>query len=243
MPRSGTTLVGRIISSHPDVYAAGELQNFPVALQHASGSATSFLFNPTEIVARTRDIDWKQLGAAYLTSVRSVAAHTPRFIDKLPHNFLYAGFIANALPNAKIICLRRNPMDTCLSNFRQLFEPPSPYFDYSFDLLEIGRYYVLFDRLMAHWEEVFPGRILKVDYETLVDAQESSSRRMLDFCGLPWHDACLHFEDNLAPVATFSAMQVRTPIYRSAIGRWKKYETQLTELRVLLSEAGIKFSA
>ncbi len=242
MPRTGTTLVERILSSHPDVYAAGELQNFAVALEHASGSPASFLFNPPEIIARTRDIDWERLGAAYLSSVRPGTAHTPRFIDKLPHNFLYAGFIANALPNAKIICLRRDPMDTCLSNFRQLFEPASPYFDYSFDLLDTGRYYVLFDRLMAHWEKVLPGQILEVSYETLVQAQEFSSRQLLDFCGLSWHDACLHFEDNPAPVATFSAVQVRTPLYRSAIQRWKNYEAQLSELRALLIDAGIQFS-
>ena len=131
-------------------------------------------------------------------------------------------------------------MDTCLSNFRQLFAPKSPYFDYSFDLLDTGRYYVLFDRLMAHWRRIFPGRILEVRYETLVDAQESSSRQLLEFCGLPWHDVCLHFEDNPAAVATASVVQVRAPIYRSALKRWKKYETQLSGLQDLLIDAGIK---
>ncbi|MGH8158995.1 MAG: sulfotransferase [Rhodanobacter sp.] len=242
MPRSGTTLVERILSSHPDVHAAGELQNFAAALQHASGNQAPFLFNPLETIARTRDIDWKHLGSAYLASVRPSTAHASRFIDKLPHNFLYVGFIANALPNAKIICLRRDPMDTCLSNFRQLFEQGA-YFDYSFDLLDTGRHYVLFDRLMAHWKNVFPGRILEVDYEALVESQESSSRRLLDFCELSWHDACLHFEDNPAPVATFSAVQVRTPLYRSSIQRWKNYEAQLTDLCTLLTEAGIRLNA
>src|SRR6202042_412562 len=106
------------------------------------------------------------------------------FIDKLPHNFLFVGFIANALPNAKIICLRRDPVDTCLSNFRQLLSHTAQYYGYSFDLLDTGRYYALFDRLMAHWKRVFPGRILEVDYEALVDSQEVQSRRLLDFCGL-----------------------------------------------------------
>ena len=131
-------------------------------------------------------------------------------------------------------------MDTCLSNFRQLFAPKSPYFDYSFDLLDTGRYYILFDRLMAHWRRIFPGRILEVQYETLVDTQESSSRQLLEFCDLPWHDACLHFEDNPAAVATASVVQVRAPIYRSALKRWKKYETQLSGLQDLLIGAGIK---
>lgn len=241
MPRSGTTLVERILSSHPDVYAAGELLNFAVTLQGTSNSQVPFLFDPA-IGTRTRNIDWEQLGAAYVASTRPATGHTPRFIDKLPHNFLYAGYIANALPNARIICLRRDPLDTCLSNFRQLFERDSAHFDYSFDLLDTGRYYALFDRLMAHWQRVFPGRILEVHYETVVESPEASVRQLLDFCDLPNHNACLHFEDNPAPIATYSAVQARAPLYRSAIGRWHRYETQLTELRELLRQAGIETS-
>jgi tetratricopeptide (TPR) repeat protein len=238
MPRTGTTLLERIISSHPDVYAAGELQNFPVALQRASGSRLPILFDP-EIATRTRDIDWKQLGAAYLSSTRPSTGHTARFIDKLPHNFLYAGFVARALPNAKIICLRRDPMDTCLGNFRHLFEQESPYYDYSFDLLDTGRYYVLFDRLMAHWKNVFPGRILEMHYETLVASQEASSRQLLEFCDLSWNDACLHFENNPAPVNTPNAWQVRSAVYQTAINRWKVYEPQMRHLQELLTGSGI----
>ncbi|MGH8158994.1 MAG: sulfotransferase [Rhodanobacter sp.] len=238
MPRTGTTLVERIITSHPDVHSAGELLNFAMSLKNVSGSQTPALVDP-ETITRARNADWKQLGEIYLSSTRPATGHTPHFIDKLPHNFLYAGFIANALPNAKIICLRRDPMDTCLSNFRQLFAPKSPYFDYSFDLLDTGRYYILFDRLMAHWQQTFPGRILEVDYETLVDAQEASSRQLLKFCGLPWDEACLHFENNPSPVSTASAVQVRAPMYRNALKRWKKYGSQLNELQELLMGAGI----
>lgn len=239
MPRSGTTLVERIISSHPDVHSAGELQNFGVTLKHASGSRTPFLLDP-DTVTRARGVDWKQLGRRYIASTRPATGHTPRFIDKLPHNFLYAGFIASALPNAKIICLRRDPLDTCLSNFRQLFAQTSPYYDYSFDLMDTGRYYIMFDRLMAHWQRVFPGRILEIEYETLVAAQETCTRQLLAFCGLPWDGTCLHFESNPAPVATASAVQVRAPIYRSALKRWKKYEAHLGELRELLGSNGIR---
>jgi tetratricopeptide (TPR) repeat protein len=242
MPRTGTTLVERIISSHPDVHPAGELLNFGMSLKYLSGSQTSALID-AETIARAHNIDWKQLGEIYLSSTRPGTAHKPRFIDKLPHNFLYAGFIANAFPNAKIICLRRGPMDTCLSNFRQLFPPKSHHFDYSFDLLDTGRYFVLFDRLMAHWQRMFPGRILQLQYETLVDTQESSSRQLLEFCGLPWHDGCLHFEQNPSPVATASVVQVRQPIYRSALQRWKRYEPQLSELHELLREAGIRLDS
>jgi len=239
LPRTGTTLVERIISSHPDVYSAGELQNFGVALKRASASQTQRMLD-IDTIKRSSRLDWRALGEEYLSSTRPQTGRHPRFIDKLPHNFLYAGFIAKALPNAKLICLRRDPMDSCLSNFRQLFALSTPYYDYSFDLLDTGRYYVLFDQLMSHWRKVFPGRILEVDYEALVDAQEANSRRLLEFCGLPWDDACLRFEENDAPVSTASAIQVRSPIYRTAVKRWKRYEPQLQALRALLSDAGIK---
>lgn len=238
MPRSGTTLVERIISSHPDVHSAGELMNFGVALKQASGSRTPLLLD-ADTIARAQQLDWNALGAAYLASTRPATGHTPRFIDKLPHNFLYAGWIARALPNAKIVCLRRDPLDTCLSNFRQLFAPQSPYYAYSFDIDDTGRYYALFDRLVAHWRQVFPGRILEVHYEDLVDDQAGGTRQLLEFCGLPWHDACLAFEKNTAPVNTASAVQVRKPVYRSALQRWRKYEAQLGTLRAVLAAQGI----
>lgn len=238
MPRSGTTLVERIISSHPYVHSAGELHNFGIALKQVTGVSTPPLLD-LETLAKTNDLDWVQLGEKYLASTRPMTECKPRFIDKLPHNFLYLGHIARALPNAKIICLRRNPMDTCLSNFRQLFARNSEFHNYSLDLLDTGRYYLLFDRLMAHWKRVLPGRILEVQYETLVQTQEASTRQLLEHCDLPWHDDCLRFEQNGAPVATASAVQVRSPIYRTSIKYWKKYEVQLTDLHKLLIEAGV----
>lgn len=239
MPRTGTTLVERIISSHPDVHSAGELLNFGMSLKFLSGTQTPMLIDLPTIVG-ARQADPGRLGKTYLASTRPGTSRKPRFIDKLPHNFLYAGFIARALPNAKIVCLRRDPVDTCLSNFRQLFAPKSPYFDYSYDLLNIGRYYVLFDRLVAHWQRVLPGRVLQIGYEDLVEHQERSSRELLAFCGLEWDAACLHFEDNPLPVATASAVQVRAPIYRNALKRWKKYEPQLGGLLELLEASGIR---
>ncbi|ODT95358.1 MAG: sulfotransferase [Rhodanobacter sp. SCN 67-45] len=239
MPRTGTTLVERIISSHPDVHSAGEMLNFGMALKFMSGTHTRSLLD-IETVAGTRHVDFRTLGQTYLDSTRPATGRTPHFVDKLPHNFLYVGYIAQALPNAKIVCLRRNPMDTCLSNFRQLFAPNSPYFDYSFDLLDTGRYYILFDAMMRHWQRVFPGRVLEVDYEALVDDQERMSRRIIEFCALPWHEDCLRFEANPSPVATASAVQVRAPIYRSALQRWRKYGEALAPLRELLVGAGIE---
>jgi hypothetical protein len=135
--------------------------------------------------------------------------------------------------------MRRNPLDTCLGNFRQLFAHPSIHLDYSFDLLDTGRYFVLFDQLMAHWKQVFPGRIHEVNYETLVSSQEACSRELLARCGLTWDDACLHFEKNPSPVATLSSQQVRKPIFNTSVGRWKHYERELSGLRKLLQEAGL----
>jgi tetratricopeptide (TPR) repeat protein len=238
MPRSGTTLVDRILSSHSRVRSAGELESFGVALKAASGSVTPLVLDPDTIL-RSREMDWPGLGDAYLANAKPAGAPTDRFVDKLPHNFLYAAHIANALPAAKMICVRRHPLDTCLGNFRQLFAVASPYYDYSLDILDTGRYYVLFDALMSHWERLLPGRILSVEYEALVRGQEACTRRLLEFCGLDWEEGCLRFERNPMPVSSASTLQVREPMNRKSIGRWKKYEAQLAPLRRLLEDAGI----
>lgn len=240
MPRTGTTLVDRIVSSHPDVQSAGELHNFPSVWKRAMGGAGFEMFNPAHIVAvDTARLDWRRLGDDYIASTRAFTGALPRFTDKLPHNFLYLGYIASALPEAKLICVRRHPLDTCLSNYRQLFAPESPYFDYSYDLLDIGHYYILFDRLMAHWKAAFPDRILEVRYEALVTEQERNSRAIIAHCGLQWDDACLAFEKNATPVSTASAVQVRAPMYTSALGRWRRHESRLGPLRAMLEDAGI----
>jgi len=239
MPRSGTTLVDRILSSHSSVHSAGELQEFGLALKRLSGSTTPELLDE-DTIKRADAIDMRALGDAYLASTRPGTGQTPHFIDKLPHNFLYAGFIARAFPNAKMICLRRDPMDVCLSNFRQLFALRSPFYDYSFDIMDTGRYFIEYARLMAHWQRLMPGRILEVDYEGIVEDQESMTRQLLEFCGLPWEDACMSFEKNKAPVATASLLQVREPIYRSSMQRWRRYENELAGLRAMLTDAGIQ---
>jgi hypothetical protein len=122
-----------------------------------------------------------------------------------------------------------------------LFSQNSTYYDYSFDLLDTGRYYLLFDRLMAYWQQKLHGRILEIEYEAIVEQQEESTRRLLDFCGLGWHEDCLRFEENPAPVATASAVQVRAPMYRSSVRRWRHYEPQLADLLQLFDTAGIGY--
>jgi len=236
MPRSGTTLVERILSSHSQVHSAGELQNFSVALKRARGTATPGILDiPT--LTELEGLDWQRVGREYVESTRPGTGHTPRFVDKLPHNFLYVGHIARALPKARIICLRRDPMDTCLGNFRQLFALSSPYYDYSFDLMDVGRYYLMFDRLMAHWRRLLPDRFLEVRYEDLVASQRPVTERLLAFCGLPWEEACMAFERNEAPVATASLVQVREPISSAYLGRWRRYGQDMAPLAQLLGVA------
>lgn len=233
MPRSGTTLVDRIISSHSSVYSAGELENFPIAVKRLSGTRTNSVAD-AETLSALADMDWAALGRSYVESTRPGTSGFPRFVDKLPHNFLYVGHIAKALPRAKIICLRRDPMDTCLSNFRQLFALSSAMYDYSFDLLDTGRYYLMFDELMAYWSSRLGDRMLEVRYEDLVEHQERESRRIIEFCGLAWEEACLNFEQNTAPVATASAVQVRSKLSRDYLGRWRRYGEDIEPLKALL---------
>lgn len=239
MPRTGTTLVERILSSHPRVHSAGELQQFAMMLKRASGSTTAALLD-ADTIRRSANLDWSVLGQAYVDATRAVGGDKPHFVDKLPHNFMYAAHIARALPQAKIICVRRHPMDTCLSNFRQSFGEGSPFHGYALDILDIGRYYLQFDRLMREWQERWPGRILEVSYESLIDAQEPTTRVLLEFCGLDWDPRCLAFERNEAPVATASAVQVRSGIYRSSKGRWRQLPQRLSALRDLLIAGGLE---
>lgn len=238
MPRSGTTLVERILSSHPDVYSAGELQNFARVVKQLAGTRTREIAD-AETLARALAVDARQLGETYLHSTRPATAQRPRFVDKMPMNFLYAGHIARALPQARIVCLRRHPLDTILSNYRQLFSLDNRYYHYADDLLDCTRYFIRFDRLLRHWQQVLPGRILEIGYETLIEAQDAQTHRLLDHCGLDWHPACLAFEQNAAPVSTASAVQVREPIHRGAMQRWKRHAEALAPAIALLREAGI----
>jgi Tfp pilus assembly protein PilF len=238
MPRTGTTLVDRIVSGHEAVHSAGELDNFALQLRRLSGQHPRTLLE-TALALPPEPDGWEALGRGYVASTRPATGHTPRFTDKHPLNFLFLGHIARALPNARLICLRRNPMDTCLSNFRQLFATEATDYDYAFDLLACGRYYLLFDRLMRHWHEAMPGRILDLQYEALVEAPEPTVRGVLAFCGLPWQPDCLQFERNAAVVTTASAAQVRSPLNRASLDRWRRYGPALQPLRDLLAAGGI----
>lgn len=238
MPRTGTTLVDRILSSHRDVTSAGELQDFALCVKRASAVASARVLDE-QTIRRVVETDMRALGERYIESSRRITGGSARFVDKMPLNYFYVGLIHLALPRAKIVCLRRNALDTCVSNFRQLFAAGFSYYNYAYDLEDIGRYYALFDRLIAHWHAVLPGKVLEVRYEDLVTAQEAQTRRLLEHCGLDWDPACLDFERNAAPVATASAVQVRRRLNADSIGRWRRYAAHLEPLKGRLAAAGL----
>lgn len=236
MPRTGTTLVEQILASHSQVFAAGELQNFPMQLRRLVDQGPG----PIDAIAIANSAQQPlgDMGQHYIDSTRPRTGHTPRFIDKLPLNFLYLGLIHKALPNAKLVCLRRDPMDVCLSNYRQLFASNFSYYRYNLDLLDCGRYYIGFDRLMRHWHDMMPGQVLDVHYESVVTDTEAQTRALLEFCGLPFEEACLNFHEKNASVATPSAVQVRQKIYTSSMARWRRYGDAMRPLHELLTGAG-----
>jgi tetratricopeptide (TPR) repeat protein len=239
MPRTGTTLVDRIIGSHPQMESSGELQAMPVAVKMAAGTRSRTVLDP-ETVKSAASCDMAKIGQAYLDrAVHHRREPTRRFIDKFPGNFFYLGLIARALPNAVFVCLRRHPMDVVLSNFKNLFATTSRYYDYSYDLAEIAEYYVRFDRLMAFWREKLPGRVLEIRYEDLVADQEGQTRRLLAHCGLEWSDSCLDFHNNAAPVSTPSAAQVRRPMYKDSVAKWRVHTEALEPARHVFEQHGI----
>ena len=237
MPRSGTTLVEQIVSSHSDVFAAGELHNFGIAAQRVSGHAGSKRFISAEQLVAMRGINYQQLGEYYLQSTRPRTGESKKFIDKLPMNVQLCGHIHKALPKAKIILLDRDPVDVCYSNYKLSFKTG---YEYSYHLQELGQYYLAYARLVKHWQKVLPkGSFYTVSYEALVANQELESKKLIEFCGLDWQQACLQFHKNQQGVATASSAQVRQPMYRSSVNRWKDYQQQLQPLIQTLREGGI----
>jgi tetratricopeptide (TPR) repeat protein len=239
LPRSGTTLIDRILSSHPQVTSAGELSNFALLLKRATGTPSNMVMD-VETLEAAGGVDMAKLGEDYVASTRPLTGGTEHFVDKMPLNVLYAGLIHQALPNARIVCLRRDPMDVCLSNFRQLFATGFSYYNYAYDLEDVARYYVGFDRLVAHWRETLPAdRFTEIAYEDVVADQEVQTRRLLAFCGLDWDERCMAFHENTAPVATASSVQVRQPLYSSSVGRWRRYGGELAPMWKILAQAGL----
>jgi len=232
LPRTGTTLVDRIISSHSSVASLGEIHDFAQSLMRHAGAAK----NKTDLIEKSAELDFKALGEAYIASTAARGQPEAFLVDKTPANFLYLGLIARALPNARIIHLTRNPMDSCFAIYKTLFRLGYPY---SYRLEDLADYYLAYDKLMAHWHTMMPGRILDVSYESLVTDTEWHVRTMLDHCGLPFEEACLSFHKNTSASATASAAQVRQPIYASSIGRWKDHAEGLAPLKARLEAEGV----
>ncbi len=237
LPRSGTTLVERILGSHSQVFAAGELNHFAAALVAAAVAKSGGRSLPRpELIATTRDLDFAAVGADYLARTRPATSQRPCFTDKMPLNYLYCGLIRRALPNARIVHVTRHPMASCYAMFKTLFKDGYPF---SYDLEEIAKYYAGYRRLMDHWRRTMPGVIYDIRYEQLVRDQEFETRRLLAACGLDWEEGCLEFHRNPTATTTASASQVRRPLYDSSLAQWRHYEDQLQGLRSQLLAAGI----
>lgn len=227
MPRSGSTLVEQMLASHPNVQAGGELPYLPEICQRvgdiwgARGSASPG--NDAEVIT-----DLEQACTEYALLTSSLRRMHTRFTDKLPGNYLLLGMIQLMFPRAMIVHTRRNPFDSCLSCYEQLF---SSRMDFTYDLYDLGERYRLYEEIMDHWHRVLPpGRILSVDYESVVSEPETQLRRLLSYCGLPYDASCLEFQSLHRAVTTASASQVRKPIYRSSVGRWRHYRHHLKPL-------------
>jgi hypothetical protein len=240
LPRTGTTLVDRILGAHPQVRSLGELQAMPLAVKRLSQSASRLILD-TATIAGVGKVEPSAVAQAYLAQALAQAggAVGDVLVDKFPLNFLYVGYIARAFPAARIVCLRRDPLDSVWSNYKHLFALGSPYYGFSYDLLDCARYYARFDGLMALWRALFPGRVFELGYEALLADQEGQTRALLAHCGLPWDEACLAFHTAQGAVATPSAQQVRRPLNRDSVERWKDYAAPMAPVIALLRDRGI----
>jgi len=237
MPRSGTTLVERILDSHSALTAAGELDCFALAIVAGAQRLCGRLqIARPDLVALSAGLNFPALGSDYLARVRAAVDPPGRFIDKMPLNYLYCGLIRRALPNAKIVHLTRHPMAACYAMYKTLFKDGYPF---SYDLDEIASYYAAYRRLMNHWHATLPGAIYELSYERLVADQRGETRRLLEFCGLGWEDACADFHSNPSATTTASAAQVRRPVYATSIAQWRHYARELAGLERRLNDAGI----
>jgi len=230
LPRSGSTLIEQILASHSQVEGTHELSDLAQVVQDIKKigpKGSHFPENLTTLPANA----WADIGQQYIDRTLKYRTGSPRFIDKNPNNFIYAGLLKLVLPKAKIINARRHPLDSCFGSYKQLFASGQPF---SYDLTELGEYYLHYQALMEHWHQVMPGTVLDVDYEMVVADLDTQVRRILDYCELPFEESCLRFHETDRAVKTASSEQVRQPIYASSVNLWKNYEPHLKELIEIL---------
>jgi Tfp pilus assembly protein PilF len=233
MPRTGTTLVERILGGHPQVTLCGELNDFRQQFKWASDHQCPGFIDGVGI-ERLAGIDFVGLGRRYVEHVRWRVPDTGYFSDKNPGNWMLAGLILRALPQAKVVHLRRNPMDTCFSNLKELFAPR--FYPYSYRLEDLAAHYRNYARVMAHWHAIAPGRILDLQYEDLVSDPAGEARRLMEYCGLGFSPDQLRVEENASPVSTASFVQVRQAIHARNVDGWKRYAAPLAPLERLLAD-------
>lgn len=235
LPRTGSTLTERIISSHSAVTSVGETQHLEYLLRTASGISGSTRMS-AEIIHSAADIDFNELAQRYRHAVSYHLNDEPRFLEKLPYNFLYAGFIAKAFPNAHMVYVKRDPMDACFAMYKQVFTWA---YQFSYNLDDLGAYYIAHRRLLDHWQSLLGDQMTVVEYESMVGDQEGETRRLLQQLDLNFEPQCLDFQSNQSASTTASSVQVRQPIYSGSIGRWTRFRKQLNPLREQLLAAGI----
>ncbi len=236
LPRTGTTLTERIIASHSTVKSIGETEFIQMLLRRESKVSSQEMMTPA-MIAAVANIDVSVIRDRYIEQVRYRLGDEPYFIDKLPFNILYLGFIARAWPDQPIVLLNRSPMDACFSMYKQVFTWA---YKFSYNLDTLADYYIAYDRLRQHWRDVLGDQLVEVNYEDLVTDQEGQTRRLLDRLGLEFEQACLEFDKNSAPSTTASSVQVRQKVHTDSVARWRRYEEQLEPLRLRLEAAGIE---
>lgn len=241
MPRSGTTLVERVLTNSTGVKSAGELQDFGLSLKALSKTQSRFILD-SETLEQSKQIDYDRLGQMYIDCVKPLLQGEQRFVDKTPLNVLYAGHIIKAMPKAKILCVIRNPMDTIWGNYKQMFSLNDPYYQYAFDQCDIAEFYIRFVQLAKLWQNLYPQNFKIVKYDDFVQAPEREGKTFVEFCGIDWSPSLLDITKNDSAVATASSVQVRSAINTKSLGQWRNYEQELQPAFDIIRKAGLEIS-